>query len=159
MITYLKSSIFTSTCQVLTCPVNTDGIMGAGLALQFKQKFPEMFADYRTKCIREELTIGHPYIWRNPTLVASTPGHTRRKSILLFPTKAHYRNPSHPLYIRLGLEHFIQSLNLDVYVGLRSIAFPKLGCGLGGLKWIQDDIKGLMEKYLGELPIRVDIHI
>lgn len=145
-------NIFDSRAQVLVNPVNCDGVMGAGLALLFKKKFPEMFKDYRARCFRGEINIGSVYLWRNPIV------SPKRKSVLLFPTKKHWRDPSHLIYIRQGLESFAQAYNLNMFAGLRSIAFPMLGCGLGGLN--RDDVRALMSEHLAPLEnLTVEVYL
>lgn len=143
MITYVASSLLKSPAQVLVNTVNTQGVMGKGIAAAFKQIYPEMFAQYRNLCEKGELEIGGLWLYKTP-----------RKWILNFPTKKHWRNPSKPEYIEAGLRKFCDKF-LDV--GIYSIAFPALGCGNGGLDW-QTTVKPLMERYLKNLPIDVFIH-
>lgn len=143
MITYIKGDIFSSPAQVLVNTVNTVGVMGKGIALEFKNRYPEMFKLYQSKCDDKSFDIGKLLLWKKS-----------EKWVLLFPTKRHWRSPSKISDIELGLEKFVQSYDK---FGIESIAFPKLGCGNGGLDW--KDVKPLMEKHLKNLPIHIYIFI
>lgn len=140
---YLKGNIFDSNAQVIVNPVNCKGVMGKGLALAFKQKYPAMFAVYERDCQTGRLQIGRPTIYRE-----STPW------ILNFPTKDHWRSPSKLEYIEKGLiflvDHYKQ-------VGITSIAFPKLGTQNGRLSW--DEVGPLMAKYLSQMEMDTYIYI
>lgn len=143
MFEYIEGNIFDSPAQVIVNTVNTVGVMGKGLALEFKNRYPEMFADYRTACEKRQFTMGKLMLWR-------APDHW----ILMFPTKENWRNPSKLEYIERGLKNFVNSY---ADKNISSIAFPKLGCGNGELDW--NDVKPLMEKYLKPLPIDVYIYL
>lgn len=143
MITYLKGDIFSSPAQVLVNTVNTVGVMGKGVALECKKRYPEMFLYYQELCDEKKLDIGNLCLWKDVD-----------KWILLFPTKKHWRNPSKLEYIEAGLKKFVASY---YKMGIESIAFPRLGCGNGQLKW--KDVKPLMEKHLGTLPIQIFIYV
>ncbi len=143
MIEYIEGDIFSSPAQVIVNTVNTVGVMGKGLALAFKQRYPEMFACYRTACEKRQLKIGKLMLWY-------APDHW----ILLFPTKEHWRNPSKLEYIENGLIKFV---NTYADKNITSIAFPRLGCGNGELNW--DDVRPLMERYLKPLPIDIYIYL
>lgn len=143
MFEYIVGNIFDSPAQVIVNTVNTVGVMGKGLALSFKQRYPEMFNAYRKACEKHQLTIGKLMIWY-------APDHW----ILLFPTKENWRNPSKLEYIEKGLMKFV---NTYADKNITSIAFPRLGCGNGELNW--DDVRPLMEKYLKILPIDVYIYL
>ena len=143
MLKYVRGDIFNSPAQVLVNTVNTVGVMGKGIALSFKKKYPEMFTIYRKACDKHQLVIGKLMLWYGPD-----------HWILNFPTKEHWRNPSKMEYIEKGLMAF-QRKYADY--NITSIAFPKLGCGNGELDWEQ--VKPLMEKYLKELPIHIYIYL
>ncbi|WP_051209343.1 macro domain-containing protein [Butyrivibrio sp. WCD3002] len=143
MIKYLKGDIFSSPAQVITNTVNLEGVMGKGIALEFKKRYPKMFDAYKKKCDSGEFKIGNLMLFREVD-----------KQILLFPTKDRWRAKSQLEYIEKGLIKFAQ--NWDK-LGIHSIAFPALGCGNGGLLW--DDVRKLMEKYLKKLPIDIYIYI
>lgn len=143
MVTYIEGNIFSSPAQVIVNTVNTLGVMGKGLALSFKKRYPGMFEVYRRTCERKQLTIGKLMLYY-------APDHW----ILMFPTKENWRNPSKLEYIEAGLQKFVSTY---AQKNITSIAFPKLGCGNGGLSW--DAVKPLMEKYLKPLPIAVYIYV
>jgi O-acetyl-ADP-ribose deacetylase (regulator of RNase III) len=144
MILYVKGNLFYSPAQVLVNTVNTTGVMGRGVAQEFKRLFPDMFQQYRDLCERDQFRIGQLWLYRSP-----------QKWVLNFPTKQHWRAPSRIEYIEAGLEKFVQ-----VYSewGIHSIAFPTLGCGNGQLDFA-DQVRPLMEEYLKSLPIDVFIYI
>lgn len=146
MIKYVRGDLLKSPTQVLVNTVNTVGIMGAGIALQFKEQYPEMFQKYQLLCKKKLLDIGKLYLWK--------PTNTSSKEILLFPTKKHWLNLSELNWIEAGLQKFVENYER---LNIKSIAFPKLGCGNGGLSW--HDVKPSMEKYLGPLPIEIYVYI
>ena len=143
MVQYIVGDIFESPAQTIVNTVNTVGVMGKGLALRFKQRYPEMFKAYREMCERHKLTTGKLMIY-------SAPDHR----VLLFPTKENWRNPSKIEYIESGLQKFVDTYSDH---GITSIAFPRLGCGNGELHW--DEVKPVMECYLSGLPIDIYIYI
>lgn len=142
-IQYQKDDIFSSNAQVIVNPVNCKGVMGRGLALAFKERYPAMFATYQEECKTGKLRIGRPTLYRE-----STPW------ILNFPTKDHWRLPSKMEYLEKGLEYLVANYQK---AGIKSIAFPKLGAGNGELSW--DEVGPLMAKYLSQLDIDVNIFI
>ena len=133
--------IFQCDAQVIVNPVNLKGVMGAGLAKVFKEKYPDMFNYYRTSCLNGKFKEGDLQLYK-----------TADKWILNFPTKRDWRDPSDITLIEKGLQRFVAIYKED---GITSVAFPKLGCGLGGLEW--SDVGPLMHKYLDVLPINVRI--
>lgn len=144
MITYVDFSLFDSPCKVLVNTVNTVGVMGKGIAKEFKDIYPEMFAEYQSLCERGLIDIGNLWIYATP-----------HKRVLNFPTKKHWRSPSKPEYLEAGLEKFAR-----IYQDARiaSVSFPMLGCGNGELDW-EDQVRPLMERYLKPLPIEIFIHM
>ena len=136
-----EEDIFHSNKQVLVNPINTKGVMGKGLAKKYKDNFPEMFQEYQLLCQAKKVVIGQPYLYKG------------ERWILNFPTKDDWRQPSNIEYIRSGLEYLIEHVE---EWGITSMAFPALGCGLGGLQW--KDVYPVMMTYLGQLNIPVDIH-
>lgn len=144
VITYLDISIFESPAQTLVNTVNTVGVMGKGIALAFKELYPEMFQKYRQLCQDKRIDISRLHVYR-----------TKNKIIVNFPTKKHWRNPSHISYIEAGLQKFV-----DTYqdYGITSVSFPQLGCGNGELDW-DKQVQPLMDQYLSSLPIPVYIHL
>ena len=135
MITYKTGDIFKSSAQVITNTVNCVGVMGKGLALTYKNKFPEMFQEYKSKCDRGEVNPGKPYLWEDEKI-----------QILNFPTKRHWKQNSLLADVEEGLKYLA---NNYAQIGISSIALPPLGCGLGGLNW--SDVKNLINKYLGPI--------
>lgn len=114
--------IFNSQCEAIINPVNCVGVMGKGLALAFKNKYPDVFTRYKNACDKKTLVIG---------TCQSITAHDGRV-VINFPTKDDFKNPSKYSYIELGLE----SLNRHILKKkIKSIAIPALGCGNGGLKW------------------------
>ena len=144
MITYLTGDLLSSPAQTLVNTVNSVGVMGKGIAKSFKAIYPEMFAAYRQRCEAGELTIGSLFLYRSA-----------HKWVLNFPTKRHWRQGSRPQDIAAGLETFRRAYAEH---GITSIAFPQLGCGNGGLDW-ESQVRPMMERQLGDLPIAVYIHI
>lgn len=142
MLTYHRTSILTSQAQTVVNTVNTVGVMGKGLASAFKARYPRMFEEYRKLCKERRLDIGQLWLWKGPD-----------QWVLHFPTKKHWRNPSKLSYIEAGLQKFVGQYE---HRGIREIAFPRLGCGNGGLDW--NDVCPLMEHYLCAIPIPVYVH-
>lgn len=143
MLTYIEGDLFSSPAQVLVNTVNTVGVMGKGIALEFKKRYPDMFKQYKKQCDKHKLIIGKLMLWY-------APDHW----ILQFPTKEHWRNPSKMEYIEKGLATFVRRY---ADYNISSVAFPRLGCGNGELDW--NDVKILMEKYLKNLPIDIYIYL
>ena len=144
MITYVDFSLFDSPAKVLVNTVNTVGVMGKGIAKEFKSIYPEMFTEYQQLCESGRLNVGDLWVHK-----------TAHKWVLNFPTKRHWRSPSKPEYLEAGLKKFAQ-----IYQDARitSISFPQLGCGNGELDW-KSESKPLIEKYLKGLPIEIFIHV
>ena len=143
LITFCHGNLFDSEAQALVNAVNCVGIMGKGIAAAFKKRYPAMFQDYAARCKRGELKPGKPYPFSDPSGII----------ILNFPTKDHWRNPSRLDWIVAGLDHFAAHYQ---DWGIRSIAFPALGCGAGGLEWAE--VKPLMVEKLGALDLAVEIY-
>lgn len=122
MVKVIIGDIFKSKAQTLVNTVNCVGIMGKGIALEFKKRFPEMYEDYVRRCKAKEVKLGQPYLFRS--IVPPW--------ILNFPTKDHWRSVS-------KLEHIVQGLGyLEQHYqewGITSLAVPPLGCGQGQLEW------------------------
>lgn len=144
MITYVIGDLFRSPAKVLVNTVNTVGVMGKGIAKDFKHIYPEMFREYQRLCESKRLDIGQLHLYRTP-----------HKWVLNFPTKKHWRQPSLPEYIEAGLQAFVKTYGAN---SISSIAFPPLGCGNGALNW-ENQVRPLMERYLRPLPIDVHLHL
>lgn len=144
MLRYVKQNIFESPAQVIVNTVNTVGVMGKGIAKEYKNLYPAMFKEYQRFCEIGALEVGKLWLYKTPN-----------KWILNFPTKKHWRNPSKLEYLEVGLEKFVDTYEEK---NIQSISFPQLGVGNGGLDW-ENEVKPLMEAYLKDLPIDIFIHI
>lgn len=142
MIKKIKGNIFNTSCQVLVNTVNCIGVMGKGMALECKLRFPEMFIQYKDSCDKKLFKPGYLQLYKN-----SQPW------ILNFPTKIHWKDPSKIEYLEKGLKKF-----QDEYLNknISSIAFPLLGASLGGLS--EEIVYETMTKYLEPLN-NIDIEI
>jgi uncharacterized protein YwgA/O-acetyl-ADP-ribose deacetylase (regulator of RNase III) len=143
MVKVLVGDIFKSGMQTLTNTVNCVGVMGKGIALEFKKRFPEMFADYEERCKRHEVKLGRPYLFER--LIPP--------SILLFPTKDHWRSVSSLSAIEEGLMYLKSNYR---QWRIESIAVPPLGCGLGELEW--NIVGPTLYKHLKELDVPVELY-
>ena len=139
----LIGNLFDSKAQTLVNTVNCVGIMGKGIALEFKKRYPLMFSEYADRCRMKEVKPGIPYLYQDITGV----------SVLNFPTKDNWRSPSKLSYIIEGLDWFVNNYER---LGIRSIAFPPLGCGNGGLTW--ELVGPIMYNKLSALPIDIEIY-
>jgi O-acetyl-ADP-ribose deacetylase (regulator of RNase III) len=143
---YLKGNLLESQTQALVNTVNTVGVMGKGIALQFKEAFPQNYKAYLVACKQKELQPGKLLVVKEQTIEGE-------KIIINFPTKTEWFLKSKYEYIEEGLKELAKVIEENK---IKSIAIPPLGCGNGGLRW--DKVKALMEKYLGHLT-SVDILI
>ncbi len=141
MLQIINASIFDSPAQTLVNTVNTVGVMGKGIAKEYKKRYPQMFKEYKHLCETRKMEIGSLHIWRG------------NRWVLNFPTKTTWKKPSKIEYVEDGLKTFVQWY---ARMGIRSISFPPLGCGNGNLCW--DEVKPLMLRYLLNLDISVYIH-
>ena len=146
MIHYVTGNLLAASDEALINTVNTVGVMGKGIALQFKDRYPYNFQVYQQACKEGSIFPGKLLVTRDSNL------STDSKWIINFPTKKDWKHRSKYEYIEEGMKDLVRVL--DQY-RIKSIAIPPLGCGNGGLDWSK--VKELMEKYLGEL--NVDIHI
>ena len=137
-----NQDIFETKCNTIVNPVNCIGVMGKGLALQIKNKYPLVFDKYKEICKRNMLKPGLLHIVK-----------TEQMTVLNFPTKKHWKDNSQIQWIEDGLAKFVESYQER---GITSIAFPPLGCGNGGLDW--QEVKPLMVKYLDNLDIKIEIY-
>lgn len=132
-IRYSEFSVFDVGVQTIVNTVNCEGVMGAGLALEFKLRYPEMYQDYVKRCEAKELKIGEPYVYKGYENVW----------ILNFPTKKSWRNRSKLEWIKQGLAELF---NYYKEWEIESIGFPRLGCDKGGLNW--EEVRPAMETCL-----------
>ncbi len=136
MIDFTTGDILRADAEALVNTVNCVGIMGRGIALQFKNRFPDNFKAYEAACVREQLRPGTMFVFETRTL-----GNPR--FIINFPTKRHWRGKSRMEDIDSGLIALAEEIRQR---GIRSIAIPPLGSGLGGLNW--DDVRPRIEAAL-----------
>lgn len=134
-----KGDLFDSGCEALVNAVNCVGVMGGGIAVEFKRRFPNYFQDYAIWCRAHSLEPG--YCEHFETEVE------RPRWIISLPTKAHYRDPSKLSYVANGLKDLRMKIE---ELEIKSIAIPALGCGLGGLKW--EAVAPLILNALDNLP-------
>ena len=147
MIQYTRGNILDSEAEAFVNTVNCVGVMGRGIALQFKKAFPENFKAYAAACRRKEVQPGRLFVFETGQL-------TPPRLIINFPTKRHWRGKSRIEDIEAGLEALSRLIQDRA---IRSIALPPLGCGLGGLNW--PDVRHRMEAALGGLPdVRIVIY-
>lgn len=127
MITYKTGDLFAEDCEAIVNTVNCVGVMGRGIALQFKQAYPDNFKVYAAACKREEVQPGQMLVYETGRLM-------NPRYIINFPTKRHWRGKSRMEDIESGLVALVEEVRAR---GIRSIAVPPLGAGLGGLDWSQ----------------------
>lgn len=156
MIIYTNANLFLSPAQTLVNTVNTVGVMGKGIAKDFKHYYPQMFRHYQRMCKEDKLTIGKLMISKGePVIYRGKPTtKNRQRWVLNFPTKKHWRAGSKIEYLEAGLKKFVDTYHQH---GIKSVSFPQLGVGNGGLNW--KDVNELMSFYLDRLDIPVYIHI
>ncbi|MDP3432876.1 MAG: macro domain-containing protein [Bacteroidota bacterium] len=136
---YLIGNLLEADTQALVNTVNTVGVMGKGIALQFKEHYPTNFKIYASACKKGEMQIGKMLVVSENTLDGE-------KIIINFPTKTEWFKKSQYNYIEEGLKDLVKVIG---EYKIQSIAIPPLGCGNGGLKW--EKVKFLIDKYLGNL--------
>lgn len=139
VITHAQGNLLAADVEALVNTVNTVGVMGKGVALQFKRAYPDMFKDYAKQAMAGALRIGRMHVWRTDELVP--------RWIINFPTKQHWRNPSEMDFIDEGLTDLVRVVR---ELGIASIAVPPLGCGNGGLDWAE--VEPRIARAFEELP-------
>lgn len=139
----VRGDLFASGAEALVNPINISGAMGAGLALAFRRRVPDMYADYRERVAAGSLQMGEPYLWRPQDA-------PRAAGVVCFPTKRHWRDRSRWSDIEQGLDRLA---SLVPEWGVASLAVPALGCGLGGLDW--EETRPLLMAGLAAVPARV----
>lgn len=127
MITYKTGDLFTEDCEAIVNTVNCVGVMGRGIALQFKKTYPDNFKAYAAACKRKEVAPGRMFVFETGRLM-------NPRYIINFPTKRHWRGKSRMEDIESGLTALADEIRAR---GIRSISVPPLGAGLGGLDWSQ----------------------
>lgn len=139
MVTMTTGNLLRAEVEALVNTVNTVGVMGKGVAYQFKQAFPENARAYEKACKLEEVRIGSMFVTHT--------GRFEPRLIINFPTKRHWKGNSRIDDIRAGLTDLVRVIREE---RIRSIAIPPLGCGLGGLRW--EDVRPLIVTAFEELP-------
>jgi O-acetyl-ADP-ribose deacetylase (regulator of RNase III) len=139
MIEYTSGDILKCEADALVNTVNCVGVMGRGLALQFKNVYPDNFKAYMAACKREAVRPGRMFVYETGHLMSP-------RFIINFPTKRHWRDKSRIEDIESGLADLAKVIR---DLELRSVAVPPLGCGLGGLDW--NDVRSHIERALGNL--------
>lgn len=134
-----KGDLLKEPVDALVNTVNCVGVMGKGIALQFKMAFPENFKVYKKACDNKKIQIGKVFVTETGKLF-------QPKYIINFPTKVHWKEKSKLEYIQKGLDDLIEKIK-DIKI--KSIALPPLGCGNGGLNW--KDVKNIMVQSLKKL--------
>lgn len=142
MIKITIGDLFESRATTLVNTVNCVGVMGKGIAQIFKKRFPKMFEDYVLQCRMGNVRPGEPYLYNEDSI-----------SIINFPTKRHWHSPSRLDDIIHGLNIFVEKYQ---EWNVKSIAFPPLGCGNGGLAW--EVVGPIMYQYLSKLEIDIEIY-
>lgn len=125
MIRYTQGNLLDAQTEAVVNTVNTVGVMGKGIALMFREAFPENFKIYEAACKRQEVAVGKMLVTKNYEL-------TGPRYIINFPTKKHWIHPSRIEWVQAGLQDLARVIKEH---GIRSVALPPLGCGNGGLSW------------------------
>lgn len=143
-IKFIKGNIFNTKAQTIVNTVNCVGVMGKGIALVFKLRYPELFDKYSELCRQKLIQPGKLWIYKSDENVPW---------VLNFPTKFHWKYPSKIEYIESGLTKFVDTYEQK---GITSIAFPMLGTHNGGLD--KEEVRSLMLKYLSRCNIPIEIY-
>lgn len=146
MITLTRGNLLEADADALVNTVNTVGVMGKGIALQFKRAFPKNYKAYRRACDQDQVRLGEMFVFDTGRLAPP-------RYIINFPTKSHWRSRSRLADIEAGLGSLAAVIRERE---IRSIAIPPLGCGHGGLAW--DDVRTRIERALADLD-EVDIRL
>lgn len=142
---FTNGNLLAADVEALVNTVNTVGVMGKGIALQFKERFPDNFAAYEAACKAGAVEVGRMFITETGAMLGP-------RWIINFPTKKHWRNPSKLEWVEAGLRDLAREI---LARGIGSIAIPPLGAGNGGLAWAS--VRPLIERILGDLPVEVII--
>lgn len=140
MITFTEGNLLKADTEALVNAVNTVGVMGKGIALMFKEAFPENFRAYAAACKQHEVKVGRIFVTERKDSMEAP------RWIINFPTKQHWRNPSEIEWIEDGLQDLVRFIREHK---VKSIALPALGCGNGGLDW--KSVRPLIESAMGGL--------
>lgn len=142
MLDIKTGNIFTSKCQTIVNTINCVGVMGAGIALECRLRYPDMHDKYINLCREKKIDIGLLWIYKSP-----------EKWVLNFPTKKHWKYPSRKEYLNSGLKKFCDTYRER---GIESIAFPLLGADKGGIP--QEESLNIMKSYLDKIDLDIEIY-
>ena len=140
----IKGNIFNTKAQTIVNTINCVGVMGKGIALVFKLRYPQMFDLYTEYCKSKLIGIGKLWLYK---------GEANAPWVLNFPTKFHWKYPSKMEYLEKGLQKFVDTYKEK---GITSVAFPMLGTHNGGLD--KNEVLSLMESYLSQCDIPIEIY-
>lgn len=146
VIYYKKGNLLEANAEALVNTVNCVGVMGKGIALQFKQAYPEVFKEYAKQCKSGTIEIGRMHVVAMDSLIGT-------KYIINFPTKKHWKEKSKINYVKDGLLDLVRVVK---ELNIKSIAIPPLGCGNGGLDWSK--VRSLIESVFSDLSTDVYIY-
>jgi O-acetyl-ADP-ribose deacetylase (regulator of RNase III) len=154
----MTGDILQSDAEALVNPVNCVGVMGKGLALEFKRAFPQNFESYRSACSDGLVRLGRVHVFATKTAslryIIKTGRLMNPRYIVNFPTKHHWRDKSRISDIESGLCSLVDEVRC---LGVMSIAIPPIGCGLGGLNW--SVVRPMIEHMFSRLPeVRVVLY-
>lgn len=149
VVEYVEGDIFTSDAQAYVVPVNCQGTAGAGLAKQFKKRYPRWYKVYRATCKDGNLTPGFVLC----TSLLKPMMDDGPDWVLSFPTKTRWRWPSQIQFVEMSMHGLIHTVAMR---DIKSVAMPHMGCGLGGLAW--EDVKPLMDKYLPQQRAHYEVY-
>lgn len=139
----IKGNLFTSKCQTLVNTINCVGVMGAGVALEFRLRYPQMYTRYIDLCQQKLIDIGKLWLYKsNP------------RWVLNFPTKKHWKQPSQLKFLELGLQKFVNTYQKQQ---ITSIAFPLLGTQNGGIP--EEESLSIMKQYLQHCNLPIEIYL
>ena len=147
MLRFTTGNLLDSSAEALVNTVNTVGVMGKGIALQFKQAFPHNFEIYKQACLNGSLKTGKILAVKDNEMQLG------ERLIINFPTKQHWKMPSEYAYIESGLAALVSYLKLSP---IKSLAMPALGCGNGGLDW--NKVRRMIEWHLAELDMAIWVY-
>lgn len=147
MLLFKSGDLLESKCYAMVNTVNTVGIMGKGIALQFKNEFPHNYKVYRNACQHHRLNVGELLMVKDNSMLLG------ERLIINFPTKTHWRLPSKYIYIERGLTA-LSILITEQH--LKHIALPALGCGNGGLDW--KIVRAMICQHLRELAAFIEVY-
>jgi O-acetyl-ADP-ribose deacetylase (regulator of RNase III) len=147
MLRFTTGNLLDSSAETLVNTVNTVGVMGKGIALQFKQTFPHNFRVYHQACLNGSFKTGQVLAVKDNDLLLG------ERLIINFPTKSHWKSPATYAYVESGLIALVAYLKGNP---IKSLAIPALGCGNGGLDWHK--VKPMIEQHLGKLDMAIWVY-